>query len=122
MHYGEFSPFANQYKSCMEILNESKNPGDNEQKKEEPEEKSQEQEEPEQEEETGDKEETDDEEEKTKETNQSVKYYTVKKGDSLLSISQKIYGKNRTKELCERNQLENEDKIYEGQKLILLDK
>ena len=37
-------------------------------------------------------------------------------------ISQKIYGKDYTKQLCERNELEDENKIYAGQKLLLLDK
>ena len=49
-------------------------------------------------------------------------YYIVQKGESLLGISQKIYGKDYTKELCERNELEDENKIYAGQKLLLLDK
>lgn len=49
-------------------------------------------------------------------------YYVVEKGESLLSISQKIYGKDYTDELCEINELEDENKIYAGQKLLLLDK
>lgn len=49
-------------------------------------------------------------------------YYIVQKGESLLGISQKIYGKDYTKQLCERNELEDENKIYAGQKLLLLDK
>ena len=61
-------------------------------------------------------------EEETQPTTKQVEFYTVQKGDSLLSISKKIYGENRVKELVKRNNLENEDKIYEGQELILLDK
>lgn len=49
-------------------------------------------------------------------------YYIVQKGESLLGISQKIYGKDYTEQLCERNELEDENKIYAGQKLLLLDK
>ena len=49
-------------------------------------------------------------------------YYIVQKGESLLGISQKIYGKDYTKKLCELNELEDENKIYAGQKLLLLDK
>lgn len=48
-------------------------------------------------------------------------YYIVQKGESLLGISQKIYGKDYTEQLCERNELEDENKIYAGQKLLLLD-
>lgn len=49
-------------------------------------------------------------------------YYIVEKGESLLSISQKIYGADYTDELCELNELEDANKIYAGQKLLLLDK
>ena len=49
-------------------------------------------------------------------------YYIVAKGESLLGISQKLYGKDYTKQLCELNELEDENKIYAGQKLLLLDK
>ncbi len=49
-------------------------------------------------------------------------YYIVQKGESLLGISQKIYGKDYTGQLCELNELEDENKIYAGQKLLLLDK
>lgn len=48
--------------------------------------------------------------------------YIVQSGESLLGISQKLYGKNYTRELCERNGLEDENKIYAGQELLLLDK
>ncbi len=49
-------------------------------------------------------------------------YYIVEKGESLLSISQKIYGADYTDELCALNELEDANKIYAGQKLLLLDK
>ena len=49
-------------------------------------------------------------------------YYIVSRGESLLGISKKLYGKDYTKQLCERNGLEDENKIYAGQKLLLLDK
>ena len=49
-------------------------------------------------------------------------YYIVEKGESLLGISQKIYGKDYTEQLCSLNELEDENKIYAGQKLLLLDK
>ena len=47
-------------------------------------------------------------------------YYIVEAGESLLGISQKLYQKDYTKELCEINKLEDENKIYAGQKLLLL--
>ena len=63
-------------------------------------------------------------EEDTKETADfsGQEYYIVEKGESLLSISKKIYGKDYTDELCELNGLEDANKIYAGQKLLLLDK
>lgn len=72
--------------------------------------------------ESKDKEET--EEPKIKQTTAAAdnNYYVVQKGESLLGISQKIYGKDYTKQLCALNELEDENKIYEGQKLLLLDK
>ena len=62
------------------------------------------------------------EESKTQATLADQDYYVVQKGESLLGISQKLYGKDRTEELCTRNHLEDENKIYAGQKLLLLDK
>jgi LysM repeat protein len=47
-------------------------------------------------------------------------YYVVEPGESLLAISQKLYGRDCTKELCELNGLEDADKIYAGQKLFIL--
>ena len=49
-------------------------------------------------------------------------YYVVEPGESLLGISQKLYGRDYTRQLCELNELEDENKIYAGQKLLLLDK
>lgn len=67
------------------------------------------------------------EEEKESETQETTAiadqdHYIVQKGESLLGISQKIYGKDYTRQLCELNELEDENKIYAGQKLLLLDK
>ena len=74
--------------------------------------------------EKSEKEETQIEESKTQETAAFAdqNYYIVQKGESLLGISQKIYGKDYTEQLCELNELEDENKIYAGQKLLLLDK
>lgn len=60
----------------------------------------------------------------TQETSTTVQqdYYVVQKGESLLGISQKIYGKDYTEQLCTLNELEDENKIYAGQKLLLLNK
>lgn len=47
-------------------------------------------------------------------------YYIVKKGDSLVGISRKIYGTPRkAKKICEVNGIEDMDKIYAGQRLEL---
>lgn len=47
-------------------------------------------------------------------------YYIVKAGDSLESISTKIYGNtSRVTKIKELNKIENADSIYEGQKLVL---
>ncbi len=47
-------------------------------------------------------------------------YYIVKKGDSLASISNKIYGTpKKAKKICDLNGIEDMDKIYAGQKLEL---
>ena len=47
-------------------------------------------------------------------------YYIVKKGDSLVGISQRIYGTTqKVDRICELNGIEDVDKIYEGQKLLL---
>lgn len=45
-------------------------------------------------------------------------YYTVKRGDSLVSISKAIYNNtDMIDEICSLNNIENMDVIYEGQKL-----
>lgn len=45
-------------------------------------------------------------------------YYTVKKGDSLLSISRAVYeNENMVEQICALNGLQNTNMIYEGQKL-----
>lgn len=45
-------------------------------------------------------------------------YYTVKKGDSLLSISRAVYeNENMVEQICTLNGLQNTNMIYEGQKL-----
>ena len=47
-------------------------------------------------------------------------YYIVQSGDSLESISTKIYGnKSRVEHIKELNQIENADTIFAGQKLNL---
>ena len=47
-------------------------------------------------------------------------YYIVQSGDSLESISTKIYGnKSRVERIKELNQIENADTIFAGQKLNL---
>ncbi len=47
-------------------------------------------------------------------------YYIVKKGDSLVSISKAIYNTSeKVEEICQMNDIENMDMIYEGQKLLL---
>ena len=50
----------------------------------------------------------------------SARYYTVKKGDSLMSISKAVYRTTAMiPEICNANQIENMDMIYEGQQLLL---
>lgn len=47
-------------------------------------------------------------------------YYIVKKGDSLVGISKKIYGTAaKARKICELNGIDDMDKIYAGQKLEL---
>lgn len=51
---------------------------------------------------------------------QEARYYTVKSGDTLASICINIYhNKDMMKKVCEVNGIENGDKIYAGQKLLL---
>ena len=47
-------------------------------------------------------------------------YYTVEKGDTLASISRKMYLSDKyTKQIAFANSLENENEIYEGQKILI---
>lgn len=49
-----------------------------------------------------------------------TRYYEVERGDTLYTISQKIYGDaSRVGKICEMNDISNPDKIREGQKIIL---
>lgn len=49
-----------------------------------------------------------------------TRYYEVERGDTLYTISQKIYGDaSRVEKICEVNEISNPDKIREGQKIIL---
>lgn len=49
-----------------------------------------------------------------------TRYYEVERGDTLYTISQKIYGDaSRVGKICELNEISNPDKIREGQKIIL---
>ena len=51
---------------------------------------------------------------------QEPRYYTVKAGDTLASICLNVYhSKDMMKKVCEVNGIENGDKIYVGQKLLL---
>lgn len=67
------------------------------------------------------------EEDSSKETDKSSKQamainskYTVKKGDTLVSISTKVYGTIKGVDLIkETNNIENQDLIYEGQEIII---
>lgn len=63
---------------------------------------------------------TQDNEKDAVEASAPVKYYTVKAGDSLAAISFELYHTfSYMDEIKEINGIEDEDKIYEGQKLIL---
>lgn len=49
-----------------------------------------------------------------------TRYYEVERGDTLYTISQKIYGDaSRVDKICELNKISNPDRISEGQKIIL---
>jgi LysM repeat protein len=53
-------------------------------------------------------------------TAEEVKYYTVKAGDSLAGISFKLYSSaNYISEIKKLNDIEDEDMIYIGQKLVI---
>lgn len=58
--------------------------------------------------------------EETKETSKEIKYYVVQPGDSLAGISYKLYNSaNYISKIKELNGIEDENKIYAGQKLIV---
>lgn len=49
-----------------------------------------------------------------------TRYYEVEQGDTLYTISQKIYGDiSRVEKICEVNQIIDPDKIHSGQRIIL---
>ncbi len=49
-----------------------------------------------------------------------TRYYEVEQGDTLYTISQKIYGDiSRVEKICEVNQISDPDKIRYGQRIIL---
>lgn len=49
-----------------------------------------------------------------------TRYYEVERGDTLYTISQKIYGNaSKVEKICEMNGILDPDKINEGQKIIL---
>lgn len=49
-----------------------------------------------------------------------TRYYEVEEGDTLYTISQKIYGDiSRVEKICEINELSDPDKIRSGQRIIL---
>lgn len=49
-----------------------------------------------------------------------TRYYEVEQGDTLYTISQKIYGDiSRVDKICEVNQISDPDKIRSGQRIIL---
>ncbi len=60
------------------------------------------------------------EKDETTETMAEEKYYIVKKGDTLVTISGALYGSDEyVEEIQQLNQIENRDMIYEGQKLLI---
>lgn len=61
-----------------------------------------------------------DEENKEALSRSITRYYEVKRGDTLYTISQEIYGDiSRVGKICEINQISDPDKIRYGQKIIL---
>lgn len=60
--------------------------------------------------------------EETTSTQESVQYYEVRNGDSLVSISRKFFNTAapaKIQEIIDANGIENQDKIFPGQKLII---
>lgn len=67
-----------------------------------------------------DKEDTKEDEIPAVKTQKEVTYYTVKAGDTLAAISLKKYHTmSMVKKIQELNAIDDEDKIYEGQKILL---
>ena len=62
-----------------------------------------------------------DDEDNTEALSRSVtRYYEVEQGDTLYTISQKIYGDtSRVERICELNEITDPDRIRSGQKIIL---
>lgn len=49
-----------------------------------------------------------------------AQYYQIEKGDTLYTISQKVYGNtSKVEEICELNQINDPDNIKYGQKILL---
>jgi len=71
--------------------------------------------------ETEEAEETQSDEENTEAFSRSItRYYEVKQGDTLYTISREIYGDiSRVGKICEVNQISDPDQIRSGQKIIL---
>lgn len=72
--------------------------------------------------------EEEDKKQETEETEETISadltqkplYYIVQKGDTLASISRKMYLSDQyTKQIAWANNLENENEIYEGQKILI---
>ena len=60
------------------------------------------------------------EEQKTEEVMSEVQYYIVQKGDTLGSISETVYASiEYIEEIQKANNIDDKDKIFEGQKLIM---
>lgn len=58
--------------------------------------------------------------ESSKQTMTTSNKYTIKKGDTLVSISTKMYGTIKGVDLIkEANNIENQDLIYEGQEIVI---
>ena len=69
---------------------------------------------------TEETEETSDPEEAKETSGEKAKYYEVKKGDSLVGISFELYGSgDYVSKIMELNGIEDMDKIYYGQKLLV---
>ncbi len=57
---------------------------------------------------------------KREENRSDVQYYQIQRGDTLYTISQKLYGNtDNVNKICEMNQIENPDNIKYGQKILL---